>query len=77
MLKSLNRKIEQVNEALTVDVTIPSPTKKDLARTQFTGTLLTGVLLPLGVMKSSKGLIALGLLSLASASFSRYEKNRL
>lgn len=77
MLKSLNRKIEQVNEALTVDVTIPSPTKKDLSRTQFTGTLLTGILLPLGMMKSSKGLIALGLLSLASASFSRYEKNRL
>ncbi|MGM0165418.1 hypothetical protein IGI39_000360 [Enterococcus sp. AZ135] len=77
MLKTLNRKIEQLNEEEIAAVKIPAPTKKDLEWTQLTGTIMTGIFLPLGIMRSSKLFIALGLLSLVSTGVSRYEKKRI
>ena len=77
MLKSLNKKIEQLNEKEEVSFKIPSPSKKDLERTQLTCTILTGIFLPLGMIKSSKVLIALGLLSLASLGVSYCEKKEI
>lgn len=77
MLKSLNRKIEQVNEKQKLAIKLPSPTRKDIELTQITSTILMGIFLPLGIMKSSKVLIGLGLLCLASSGVSFYEKKKI
>lgn len=77
MIKTINKKINQVNKKVGLDVEIPMPSRRALKFNEVSNCVIAGTCLTVSLLTSSKILLSLGIISAISAGVTHLEKKKL
>lgn len=77
MIKSINKKVNQINKKVGLNYEVPLPSRKTLAINETINIITSVTCLSIGVVVSSKIFIGLGVLSGLSAGLTHLEKKKI
>lgn len=77
MIKTINKKINYLNQKVGLDFEIPMPSKRTLEFNEISNGVIAGTCLALGFVTSSKILLSLGVISAVSAGVTHLEKKKI